>query len=198
MLYSAPSGAVQFIFIWLGILGVHFLPRNRALVIILLTIVPLVGNVLLLILDTSAGWGLIVASWLVRRSSLWMIHRQFTKSMQASSISCIMTIILSLSASNIKGIPKRSVVNTLFFIGYCVGAIAGPQVWTEPPRYTKGVITAIVLWVVFAILIGVYWILCYYDNRSRDRSTRENTMPSNDQAPQDMTDRQDKRFRYSY
>ena len=65
MLYTAPSGAVQILFIWIGVLGCYLFPKNRSLIVMVLVIVPLVGNILLLKLSISAGWGLIVASWLV-------------------------------------------------------------------------------------------------------------------------------------
>jgi hypothetical protein len=65
MLYTAPSGAVQILFIWVGVLGCYLLPNKRSLIVMLLIIIPLVGNILLLKLSISAGWGLIVASWLV-------------------------------------------------------------------------------------------------------------------------------------
>jgi hypothetical protein len=70
MLYTAPSGAVQIFFIWVGILGCYLFPKNRSAVVMLLVIVPLVGNILLLKLSLSSGWGMIVASWLVSFSSI--------------------------------------------------------------------------------------------------------------------------------
>jgi hypothetical protein len=48
MLYTAPSGAVQIIFIWVGVLGCYLLPKKRSLIVMLLIIIPLVGNILLL------------------------------------------------------------------------------------------------------------------------------------------------------
>lgn len=65
MLYTSPSGAVQIVAIWIGVLGCQLLPNNRSLVVILLSIPPLIGNVLLLKLPLTTGWGLIVSSWLV-------------------------------------------------------------------------------------------------------------------------------------
>lgn len=65
MLYTAPSGAVQVLVLWIGVAGCWLFPRNRTLVILVLIIPPLVGTVLLLKLSTDAGWGMIVASWLV-------------------------------------------------------------------------------------------------------------------------------------
>lgn len=197
MLYSSPSGAVQILFIWIGVFGCALMPNHRAVVIIALTIVPLVGSILLLVLEMSAGWGIVIASWLV--SSLFSIDPEkiHTYNIKASSISCIMSIVLSLSASNVKGNTKRSVVNTVFFIGYCVGAIVGPQLWTEPPRYTKGLITSIILWVVFMVLIAVYWAVCYFDNVSRDLKA-QGVPQVHEHGVEDITDKEDLLFRYMY
>jgi hypothetical protein len=65
MLYTAPSGAVQVALLWIGTTLVFFFPRQRTLVILVLIIPPFIGTIFLYKLDTSAGWGLIVASWVV-------------------------------------------------------------------------------------------------------------------------------------
>lgn len=65
ILYTAPSGAVQILLLWIGVFLCYLAPRNRTAVAFCLCMPPLVGNVLLMKLTVSAGWGLIVASWLV-------------------------------------------------------------------------------------------------------------------------------------
>ncbi|KAF4312563.1 putative pantothenate transporter protein [Botryosphaeria dothidea] len=177
MLYTAPSGAVQILMIWVGIAGCWLLPRRRAVVILCLIVPPFVGNILLLKLSVADGWGLIVASWL------------------ASCISTIMSVLLSLSASNVKGNTKRAVVNSMFFIGYCAALIGAPQLWTKGPRYFEGVVTGIVTWCLLIVAVCAYWGLCWRENKRRDAlglETREF------QSGQDVTDKEDLSFRYSY
>lgn len=65
MLYTAPSGAVQVAFLWIGAGLVFIFPNQRTLVVLVLIIPPLIGTVFLMKLDVTAQWGLIVASWLV-------------------------------------------------------------------------------------------------------------------------------------
>lgn len=65
MLYTAPSGAVQIFVLWIGVALCHFFPKQRTLVVLVMIIPPLIGNVFLMKLDVTAGWGLVVASWLV-------------------------------------------------------------------------------------------------------------------------------------
>lgn len=181
MLFTSPSGAVQIVAIWIGILGCILLPNNRCLVVISLTIPPIIGNILLLKLPLTAGWGLIISSWL------------------ASCISDVMAILLSLSASNIKGNTKRATVNTLYFIGYCVGCIAAPQLWKSnaAPRYFEGVVTAIVTWCLLVAVMGLYWFLCWRENQRRDKG-RHLSAGREYRHGEDITDIQDPLFRYNY
>lgn len=110
-----------------------------------------------------------------------------------------MTILLSLSASNVKGNTKRAVVNSLFFIGYCVGCIAAPQLWTKKPRYFEGVVTAIVTWCLLFVVVGIYWGLCARENKARDEKENRGEVDGNDPAVEgDVTDKQDRAFRYSF
>ncbi|KAJ5123146.1 hypothetical protein N7448_009243 [Penicillium atrosanguineum] len=185
MLYTAPSGAVQIAMLWIGTALVYLVPRQRTLVVLALIIPPLIGCVFLLKLDVSAQWGLIVASWM------------------ASCITAPWSILLSLSASNVKGNTKRSIVNTMFFIGYCAGCIGGPQLWTHSPRYTEGVITGIVTWCLLFVAVIVYRVLCTMDNKNRDAEgisggdmAREVELDENGLPRNDLTDKEDRQFRY--
>lgn len=68
MLYISPAGAVQIVSVWIGIALCYIWPNRRCAISIGLTIVPLTGIILLFALPLSAGWGMIVASWLVCRT----------------------------------------------------------------------------------------------------------------------------------
>ncbi|KAJ5279274.1 hypothetical protein N7478_004646 [Penicillium angulare] len=65
VLYTAPSGALQILLLWIGTFLVFLFPRQRNFVALALIIPPLIGTVFLFKLTLSAEWGLIVASWLV-------------------------------------------------------------------------------------------------------------------------------------
>lgn len=99
----------------------------------------------------------------------------------------------------------------MFFIGYCAGCIASPQLWTKPPRYLSGVVTAIVTWCLLFITILAYRLLCKRDNANRDQAVDENgradasniatdgvILDKNGTPETDFTDKEDRRFRYSY
>jgi MFS family permease len=196
LLYGSPSGAVQIVFIWIGVVACLFFPNSRSLIVLLITLVPLVGCILLTILPESAGWGMIVASWL------------------ASVISSQFSILMSLSASNVRGNTKKSVVNAAFFVGYATGCVAAPQLWTDPPRYRNGVICALVDWGLVSnrtfsssclgiadmisqvyVFTPYYWWLCWRENRKRDSLQGEGMGAF--VAGADITDKEDKAFRYT-
>jgi hypothetical protein len=191
MLYTAPSGAVQLLSLWIGVLGCWMFPKNRTLVALALIAPPLVGCVLLLKLDVSAGWGLIISAWL------------------ASCIMSVVSPLLSLLSSNNKGNTKRAVVNCAFFIGFCAGCIASPQLWTKPPRYYSGVVTSLVTWCLLFVAILTYRVLCQRENAARDRRQSdgetsgaagvESTVVLDKYgAPKtELTDKEDLSFRYS-
>lgn len=108
-----------------------------------------------------------------------------------------MTILLSLSASNVKGNTKRAVVNSLFFIGYCVGCIAAPQLWQHKPKYFEGVVTAIVTWCLLFVVTGLYWYICARDNNKRELELAQGIVGEEIPAGADVTDKEDRSFRYN-
>ncbi|KAH7035851.1 major facilitator superfamily transporter [Microdochium trichocladiopsis] len=198
MLYTAPSGAIQVVFLWIGVFLCWLFPRDRTLVVLVLIIPPLIGNVLLMKLSLNSGWGMIAASWM------------------ASCITAVMSPLLSLTASNVKGNTKRSVVSCMFFIGYCAGCIASPQLWTEKPRYFNGVVTALVTWCLLFVVVIAYRVVCQRDNARRDKAMAERgeslddensrrggsggavVLDKNGLPKTDLTDKEDVYFRYSY
>lgn len=124
-------------------------------------------------------------------------------SFKSSCITAPWSILLSLSASNVKGNTKRAIVNTMFFIGYCAGCIGGPQLWTNKPRYTEGVITGIVTWCLLFVAVLVYRFLCTLDNKKRDACVisggdmdRQIELDQNGLPKNDLTDKEDRQFRY--
>lgn len=128
---------------------------------------------------------------------------------KASCITAPWSILLSLTASNVKGNTKRSVVNAMFFIGYCAGCIGGPQLWTEKPRYFAGVVAAIFTWCLLVVTIITYRFLCVRENARRDDivagqehaqvpRSGEGELDERGGAKGDLTDKMDTEFRYSY
>lgn len=104
-----------------------------------------------------------------------------------------------MNASNTRGNTKKAIVNGLFFVGYAVGAICGPLLWNteNAPRYRSGLILALVSWIVFIPTVGVYWGSCVYENKRRYTVEGDIAEHVADIAGKDLTDKQDKHFRYT-
>lgn len=64
---------------------------------------------------------------LVRLAGFWLV----------TSFAPVFPLMLSLFASNTAGFTKKSTTTAFIFIGYCVGNLAGPQVFIakEVPHY---------------------------------------------------------------
>jgi hypothetical protein len=63
LLHGSPSGAVQIVAIWIGIIACLIWPQKRSLVIIGLVSIPLAGCIMLLVLPLH-GWPIIIGAWL--------------------------------------------------------------------------------------------------------------------------------------
>lgn len=86
-------------------------------------------------------------------------------------------------------------------IDYVLGNIIGPQVFRAQlaPAYTQSYEGLMACFVVASAAILLYGLLCYLENRKKDK---ENGAPTAEEvaaeAFSDLTDKQKKSFRYIY
>lgn len=195
MLVGLPGGAVNFATVWTSALIPRFFPGTRIYTSIGLAFVPLLGSVILLSLPAQYSWGIVASTWL------------------AGCSSALLSCAASLMASNLKGNTKKSVVSAGFFITYCIGCIISPQAWldTDAPRYVKGCILSIASWAGLILTFIGYGILLRQKNRSRNKKAEQGraeyiiSVPDNGPdgvqtgvaVDSDLTDVQDKQFRYT-
>lgn len=193
MLVGLPGGVINFATVWASALIPRMIPNSRINTTIGLTCVPLLGSLLLLTLPKQYSWGIVASTWLAGCS--------------AALLSCA----AALMASNVKGNTKKSVVSAGFFISYCVGCIVSPQAWLEKdaPRYVKGCILSVVAWTGLIVTMIVYGITLRRRNASRERKALEGReeyivksftdsgCAVGTSVDSDMTETQDKEFRYS-
>lgn len=90
-------------------------------------------------------------------------------------------------------------VNTFYLIRYCVGCIAGPQLWKtkNAPRLFESVVT-VTWWCLLVVFVGIYWYLCRRENLRRNKYNQGAHDPMIQSAEEDLTYIQDPLFRYSY
>ncbi|KAF4452741.1 major facilitator superfamily transporter [Fusarium austroafricanum] len=209
MLVGLPTGVINFTTVWISALVPHFFPNTRIYTAIALTMIPLGATVALLVLPSTTDctncvrWGVAASTWLAQLGSAPLC---------ASA---------SLLASNVKGNTKKSIVSAGFFIAGCAGAIVSPYAWGKKERekgnenrdlkYTEGYILNIVCWTCLLAVFSIYLLLIKRKNRFRDQMAAEGyleyaTGGQHDEnshtqigvsEDSDLTDLQDKGFRYS-
>lgn len=106
---------------------------------------------------------------------------------------------LSCFQSNTAGHTKKITTTAIFFIGYCVGNLIGPQTFKEPP-YTGGKIAIVVCdAATLALILGIYF---EYWNSNRKNDAKMQTMDLSEfnaienSEFADLTDRENPTFRY--
>jgi hypothetical protein len=113
---------------------------------------------------------------------------------------------MSLIAANTAGSTKRTTVNAIFFISYCVGNIIGPFAFksSEAPRYPSGIIAIMVSYCVEIVVLGVFAMYLASRNKLKERKEVELGLAdaSEDEraltAFKDLTDMENPFFKYSY
>ena len=201
MLAGLPTGLLNFATSWISALIPHFFPNTRIYTAIGLVFIPLAGSITLSVLSGAKdvdSWGIVASTWL------------------ASCYTAPLCSCAGLLASNVQGNTKKSIVGAGFFVAYSVGSIVGPQVWAaeddpeDDHQYLAGSIFTFVNWLMLMLVLLIYLVMVRRENRIRDREASEELEESS-AAGQDMRDRvligeykdleltdgQDKRFRYS-
>ncbi|KAJ4178475.1 hypothetical protein NW755_013190 [Fusarium falciforme] len=113
---------------------------------------------------------------------------------------------LSLQSSNVTGMTKKSFVSISAACFYAIGNIVGPQFFLESqrPHYSLGIGAMLC---GFAVMMGtgtLYFIICAIENKRRDRKSgavdSEGTRITAglDAIRDDLTDKENKNFRYTY
>lgn len=168
------------------------LPRNNRSAVAILFVLPTLAG--------SFGLNFVPESEQVGR----LICYYLTGSYNASFV-----IILSLVTSNISGHTKKSVTNSMIFLGVCTGNIAGPFFYksSQAPQYTLGIWSMVVanlieIGLIILLAIGLAW-----ENRIRDRQQHTSNGEDLDYTRQleldrtafsDLTDKENRNFRYVY
>ncbi|RTE69741.1 hypothetical protein BHE90_015878 [Fusarium euwallaceae] len=113
---------------------------------------------------------------------------------------------LSLQSSNVTGMTKKSFVSVSAACFYAIGNIVGPQFFLESqrPHYSLGIGAMLC---GFAVMMGtgtLYFIICAIENKRRDRkdgavdSEGTRVTAGLDAIRDDLTDKENKNFRYTY
>lgn len=115
------------------------------------------------------------------------------------------TMSTSLPMANTSGHTKKVTLGAMYFLGYCLGNILGPQVFREEdaPKYHRGYVGLLASLIVGAVSISAYGLLCKLENNRRDRiqnggPQQQTEEEMREEAFSDKTDKEKINFRYSY
>ncbi|KAL4876955.1 major facilitator superfamily domain-containing protein [Aspergillus karnatakaensis] len=114
-------------------------------------------------------------------------------------------MVLSLQSSNVAGMTKKSFVSVSVGVLYALGNIIGPQFFldSQSPTYSLGIGAMLCAFTVMMATGIVYYLLCVFENRRRDRlhglvSEITAVQASEVAARNDLTDQENPHFRYMY
>ncbi|ORY67804.1 major facilitator superfamily domain-containing protein [Pseudomassariella vexata] len=177
-----PGGAVQF----LALIGGGFIctkwPRHsRCPTMIVANSICILGAALLVGLPDDNKWGRLVALWLCYFQGLGF------------------SMSLTMISSNVAGSTKKQLTAAVLFTGYCVGNIIGPQTFlsSEAPGYHSAYIAMLIGYSVKLVSIVILYIYMYRSNKARDAAGVFDEKAAVDAGMHDMTEIDNKGFRYS-
>ncbi|RDW59225.1 MFS general substrate transporter-4 [Coleophoma crateriformis] len=185
-LLQMPLGVIQAISILIsGALTSRF--KNIRCHVMSLSQVPaLIGAILLVVLPESNKNGRLGAYYVI----------------QTHTVSYVMAY--SLITGNYAGFTKKSTVAAIVFIASSAGQVAGPQLFigSEAPKYPTAFAAAIACFVILIVLPYVIQGYLMWDNHRRDKKAatepEESEETQAEQGFMDLTDWQQKSFRYVY
>ncbi|KAJ5752588.1 hypothetical protein N7520_009505 [Penicillium odoratum] len=111
-----------------------------------------------------------------------------------------MPLSMALVSSNTGGFTKRATVTTVLFTCYCAGNIIGPQLFfaREAPRYKSGFLAIMICFAISTVTILVLRYLLVLENNKRDRTSVPVEQREEELRLADLTDIENKNFRYAY
>ncbi|KAL2194635.1 major facilitator superfamily domain-containing protein [Corynascus similis CBS 632.67] len=177
LLLNLPIGALAFICILgSGYLG-RFVPNSRFHIISGSCLPVILGCALVWQLPSSSTAGRIVGYYLINFFS-------------ASWVQCI-----GLGTSNVAGHTKKAVYAAATFMAYSVGNIIGPLMFdaSYAPRYDKSFTGVMICFVVCCFCAEILRFLLARENKKREAQYGP---PDDAHGLEDLTDKENKSFRY--
>ncbi|RMD42404.1 hypothetical protein DV735_g2692, partial [Chaetothyriales sp. CBS 134920] len=170
ILLNIPFGAVQLV-ATLGGAWVATKLRLKSVVLIALSLPPIVGCVMLLVLPrgpTHRG-PLLAAFYLI------------------SVYPGITPLIYSWSAANTAGETKKKVTTASLIIFQCAGNVVGPNLYTtdEAPKYARGLLSNLALFIVLVVLYAIQVLYLIILNKKHG-TKREEAGKSRDVVDESM------------
>ncbi|KAJ5365462.1 hypothetical protein N7517_008348 [Penicillium concentricum] len=196
LLLNLPIYAFQLFIILSSTALAHRLRRSRLIICMAGNLIAIVGVLLIRQIPFTNKAGRLVGLMLLFASS-----NNFP-------------LFLSLISSNVGGFTKRATSNAVFFIAYCAGNIAGPQLYiaSEEPVYQTAFTSMLIIFIVDIVLLVLFRLYLNYENKKRNLeqgfeidpeapsvenfTTSMGRTPSEVEEREDQTDWENRTFRY--
>ncbi|RMZ02874.1 hypothetical protein D0860_07039 [Hortaea werneckii] len=178
-LLGIPTGIIATLWAWMMAWPAGRLKNARCLIIAGANCVTIVCSVLMWKLPRSNQHGLLAAYYVFY--TYWGPY----------------CMAQTLYMSNTSGHSKKVSMGAVYFVGYCVGNIIGPQVFrdNDAPKYSHGYSGLLACLCVAIATVLAYGYLCFRENRKRDH---EGASYETGEAFSDKTDKEKRDFRYIY
>ncbi|KAI0880796.1 allantoate permease [Annulohypoxylon maeteangense] len=149
--------------------------------------------VTLLLIGGILGGSLLAFSDITNKGAL------LTGNYLTNVIGATLPLIYSYSAANYAGHTKKVTMNAVLLISFCLGNIIGPLTFrdADKPGYLPAKIVIVVSTAVSLLATGVLMTYYVWENRRRDRLHSGLSHDENSEFF-DLTDRENKEFRYRW
>ncbi|CAK9781993.1 hypothetical protein CC85DRAFT_288406 [Cutaneotrichosporon oleaginosum] len=188
ILYGMPNSAVACTLIITAATTVYYVPRARFPIAIVCQIVPCAVFLYVGLEDPAKKWN---------RWAAFTFYGVF-------AISTFM--VWPLMSVNIAGRTKKTFMSASALIWYCIGNVVGTQIFvpSDAPKYLKGLISCGAVMCLNALNLGCWWWYYARTNARRDAEALASGISAETQALEsrlagelDLTDRENKHFRYA-
>ncbi|KAI1423128.1 major facilitator superfamily domain-containing protein [Xylaria sp. FL1777] len=187
-LLGIPQGVLVTIWIGLGAVCNHYLPKNSRTFVCALFMLPTIAGALgFLLAPNDAYVGRLICFYL-------------TGSYQASYVIC-----LSILTANTAGQSKKMIVNGMIWLGACLGNIVSPFFYKseQAPSYTLGIGS---LLVANFLELALFFVIRYsfmWENKRKEKKREQMQQDGsletlNQTAFKDLTDKENPNFEYIY
>ncbi|GME29145.1 hypothetical protein GTA08_BOTSDO06040 [Neofusicoccum parvum] len=181
-LIQMPSGGVQAVVCVFATFLASKFPNARLSVMLGCLIPFLVGVIGLWLIDDSKPYG--------RLACLWI----------SFSYTATWTLSMSVATANTAGHTKKVTTNALLLCGYCLGNFIGPFFFisSQAPTYNLGVGMMFFCIAVQVVSILGIWFVLWRRNRSREAEWTDHDPRVYEIGFMDLTDLENRQFRYVY
>jgi hypothetical protein len=117
-----------------------------------------------------------------------------------NSCPAMLPMVYSWNSANTSGYTKRTMRNALTLVAFCLGNLIGPQMFqaNDAPNYNQAKIALIVTMSGVIIMTLILRQLMVRENTKREKEAGSSCAETENIAFADLTDVENRRFRYVY